>query len=35
MPTYGYGDNKQDVLERLKRIEGQVRGLTKMVENDV
>lgn len=35
MPTYDYGDNKQDVLDRLKRIEGQVRGLTKMVENDV
>lgn len=30
----GYGDEKAAVLARLKRIEGQVRGLTRMVEND-
>ena len=35
MATYGYHDNKQDVLDRLKRIEGQVRGVSKMVDNDV
>ncbi|QAS51199.1 metal-sensing transcriptional repressor [Halobacillus litoralis] len=27
-------DEKQAVLNRLKRIEGQVRGIQKMVEND-
>jgi DNA-binding FrmR family transcriptional regulator len=30
----GYHDNKDDVLRRLKRIEGQVRGLERMVEAD-
>jgi len=30
----GYRDNKEAVLKRLGRIEGQVRGLTRMVEND-
>ncbi len=35
MPTYGYSDNKEDVLARLKKIEGQVRGLSRMVDNDV
>jgi DNA-binding FrmR family transcriptional regulator len=30
----GYYDDKEDVLARLRRIEGQVRGLQKMVEND-
>ena len=35
MATYGYHDNKDDVLARLKRIEGQVRGLSRMVEGDV
>ena len=30
----GYEDNKQDVLKRLRRIEGQVRGLERMVEHD-
>ena len=30
----GYGDNKQDHLKRLRRIEGQVRGLQRMVEGD-
>jgi CsoR family transcriptional regulator, copper-sensing transcriptional repressor len=28
----GYEDNKPAVLARLRRIEGQVRGVTKMVE---
>ena len=30
----GYGDNKDDVLKRLRRIEGQVRGLSRMVEEE-
>ena len=30
----GYSDDKVAVLKRLKRIEGQVRGLTRMVEDD-
>ncbi|HSX31558.1 MAG TPA: metal-sensitive transcriptional regulator [Candidatus Saccharimonadales bacterium] len=31
---YGYTDNKEAVLKRLKRIEGQVRGVAKMVDSD-
>ncbi|QVQ53320.1 metal-sensitive transcriptional regulator [Spiractinospora alimapuensis] len=34
MTTYGYHDNKQRHLNRLRRIEGQVRGLQRMVEED-
>lgn len=30
----GYYDDKKDIQARLKRIEGQVRGLQRMVEND-
>ncbi len=30
----GYVDNKADILKRLRRIEGQVRGLQRMVESD-
>jgi DNA-binding FrmR family transcriptional regulator len=30
----GYYEDKEDVLARLRRIEGQVRGLQKMVDND-
>jgi DNA-binding FrmR family transcriptional regulator len=30
----GYDANKVDYLKRLRRIEGQVRGLEKMVEED-
>ncbi|MCT9931829.1 metal-sensitive transcriptional regulator [Planotetraspora sp. A-T 1434] len=30
----GYTDSKQDHLTRLRRIEGQVRGLQRMVEED-
>ena len=30
----GYADDKQAVLRRLRKVEGQVRGLAKMVEND-
>lgn len=32
--THGYGANKKDLLARLKRIEGQVRGIQKMIEDD-
>ena len=31
---HGYTPNKDDYLKRLRRIEGQVRGLQKMVEDD-
>ncbi|MDS0526366.1 metal-sensitive transcriptional regulator [Clostridium sp. SHJSY1] len=29
------GDNNKEILNRLKRIEGQVKGIQKMVEKDV
>ena len=31
---HGYTENKDDYLRRLRRIEGQVRGLQRMVEED-
>ncbi len=31
---YGYAMKKKDLLDRLRRIEGQVRGLQRMVEQD-
>jgi CsoR family transcriptional regulator, copper-sensing transcriptional repressor len=31
---YGYAMKKDDLLGRLRRIEGQVRGLQRMVEED-
>ena len=34
MVTYGYIDRKDSHLKRLRRIEGQVRGLQRMVEED-
>ncbi|SFB56619.1 DNA-binding transcriptional regulator, FrmR family [Amycolatopsis marina] len=30
----GYSGDKENLLKRLRRIEGQVRGLQRMVEND-
>jgi DNA-binding FrmR family transcriptional regulator len=30
----GYYEDKEDILARLRRIEGQVRGLQKMVDKD-
>lgn len=30
----GYYEDKEGILARLRRIEGQVRGLQRMVEND-
>jgi len=32
--TVGYADNKGDVQKRLRRIEGQIRGLQRMVDDD-
>jgi CsoR family transcriptional regulator, copper-sensing transcriptional repressor len=32
--AHGYKDNKVEVLKRLNRIEGQIRGLSKMVTED-
>lgn len=31
---YGYHDNKEQLLKRLKRAEGQVRGVARMIEED-
>ena len=33
-PTRGYSEDKDAVLKRLRRIEGQVRGVERMVEED-
>ncbi|MEC4015701.1 metal-sensitive transcriptional regulator [Streptomyces sp. H27-D2] len=33
--VHGYNDNKDQHLKRLRRIEGQVRGLQRMIEEDV
>jgi CsoR family transcriptional regulator, copper-sensing transcriptional repressor len=33
-PVRGYASGKDDYLRRLRKIEGQVRGLQKMVEED-
>jgi DNA-binding FrmR family transcriptional regulator len=32
--VYGYAKDKKEILDRLRRIEGQVRGLQRMVEED-
>jgi DNA-binding FrmR family transcriptional regulator len=32
--SHGYIDNKSDYLKRLRRIEGQPRGLHRMVESE-
>jgi len=32
---HGYVDNKDELLKRLRRAEGQVRGIQRMVEEDV
>ena len=31
---YGYAMNKKDLQDRLRRIEGQVRGLQRMIDED-
>jgi CsoR family transcriptional regulator, copper-sensing transcriptional repressor len=33
--AHGYDDDRQAIQKRLRRIEGQVRGLQRMVEQDV
>lgn len=33
--TYGYAQDKPAILKRLRRAEGQVRGLQRMVDEDV
>lgn len=33
-PTTSYGQDKEAILKRLRRMEGQVRGLQQMVEQD-
>jgi len=32
--SHGYSPNKENYAKRLRRIEGQVRGIAKMIEND-
>ena len=32
--AHGYNNNKEQLLKRLSRIEGQVRGLSRMVTDD-
>ena len=32
---HGYHTNKEQILKRLKRAEGQVRGVARMVEDDI
>lgn len=32
--AYSYIHNKEDLLSRLKKIEGQVRGIQRMIEED-
>ena len=34
IPTRGYTASKQQLLNRLARVEGQVRGVTRMVQDD-
>lgn len=34
MKSPGYASNKNDIQKRLRRVEGQVRGLQRMVDND-
>lgn len=34
MQRYGYEGNKPQLLKRLNRVEGQVRGIARMVEED-
>ena len=33
-PRYGYAGDKPALLNRLRRAEGQVRGISRMVDND-
>jgi DNA-binding FrmR family transcriptional regulator len=33
-PTHGYTPHKEQLLKRLSRVEGQVRGISRMIEDD-
>ena len=33
-PTHGYAPHKDQLLKRLARVEGQVRGISRMIEDD-
>jgi len=33
-PTHGYTPHKDQLLKRLARVEGQVRGVSRMIEDD-
>jgi DNA-binding FrmR family transcriptional regulator len=33
-PTHGYSPQKDQLIKRLRRVEGQVRGIEKMVDED-
>ncbi|HUM00006.1 MAG TPA: metal-sensitive transcriptional regulator [Mycobacterium sp.] len=32
--AHGYSDRKEDYAKRLRRVEGQVRGIAKMIDDD-
>lgn len=34
MQTYGYADQRDELLKRVNRLEGQVRGIGRMIEDD-
>lgn len=34
MTTYGYADKRDQLLKRVNRLEGQVRGIGRMIEQD-
>lgn len=34
-PVHGYTPNKDDYAKRMRRIEGQVRGIARMIDEDV
>ena len=34
MPTYGYADKRDQLLKRVNRLEGQMRGVGRMIEDD-
>ncbi len=34
MQTYGYADQRDQLLKRVNRLEGQVRGIGRMIEDD-
>lgn len=31
---YGYADNKEELLGRLRKVEGQIRGLQRLIDDD-